>query len=663
MSEVSERSGAHRVRPVVVTPQPTLAYLLQHAVSWILIASVVVLPLAWGGAQPWILQAVHVLVWWGGVLWAARLAVLRRAELIVSPVSAPVLVLVSYVIIRYGLAEVEPVARAPMMLAITAAMLFFLTLNNSGHRSQVGWVVGLLALVAGGLVALAAWQALRPLGWGQPFQIRFDLARATFARPGDFAGFLTLVLPMLAAFFFFSRWSYPAKVFLLVATLVTATGLVLSRSLEGWLGVLASAVVLGQYLLRRRNVRLRWVLLGGGLWFALIVAAISYAPRRPTADTDAPLWLLWGSAWRIAREELLLGCGPGMFVWRASAARISQLLPDRTQNEYLQVLAEFGVVGLVLCGWLLVMYLVSGSRILGARAERYSVNTLSNRYAFVVGSLAAVTGLAAHGLVGNPLQVPAIVGLLAVVTATSLTCGVHPSGKLDDDLVLPGRRQTVMMKGVLKWGFIFGLLFLLGLQATRLRKSVPAAWFLARAEAAQASLNWADAEVNFHRAWEFDGRSDAVAQALGDYYAARATWDLAERSALASEALRWYDRAYTRNPYRLETLVKMGRLHDLLGRREQAAERYRRAVEADPACGAYHAQLALHHLRWGDREAAEQAFARARERDPANPLAAREWERITARDLETSSAPDTVRPENKTSAQTKTVAAPDHTPP
>ncbi len=630
MSEVPERSGSHRVRQVVVTPQPTLAYLCQHAIAWILLAVVVILPVAWAGTNPWVMQAMHVLVWWGGLLWAARLAVVRRAELVVSPVNAPVLVLVSYVIVRYGLAEVEPVARPTMMVAISAGLLFFLTLNNAGHRSHVTSLVVLLAVVTSGLVVLAGWQALGPVRWGQGLQIQPELARATFARPADFAGFLTLVFPVLAAFFFFSRWAYGGKVFLLITGLATATGLVLSRSLGGWLGVLASVVVLGQYLLRRRNVRLRWVLAGAGLWVLLVVAAIFYLPATPSMDAEVPLWPLWGNAFRVARENLGLGVGPGMFAWRAGAFRVSQHLPDQARSEYLQVLAEFGLIGLALVGWLLAAYLLSGSRILGARAERYSVNTLSNRYAFVVGALGAAIALAAHGLVANPLQVPAIVCVLAVVTATSLTCGVHPSGKLDDDLVLPGRRQTVMLQGLLKWGVILGLLFLLGLQATRLRTSAPAAWFLSRASAAQANLDWAAAELNFKRAWGFDGRSDTMAQSLGDYYAARATWDLQERSALASEALRWYDRAYTRNPYRAETLLRMGRLHDLLGRREQAAERYRRALEADPKCGAFQTQFALHHLRWGDMAAAEQAFARALELDPGDVLAARELARLTA---------------------------------
>jgi hypothetical protein len=630
VSEVSERAAQHRQRQVAVTPQPRLARWCQRAIGWILLTVVVVLPVAGTRGPPWFLEALHLLIWWGGLLWAARLAVLRRPELIISPVSAPLLVLISYVVVRYSLAEVEPVARPMMILTLSAGLLFFLTLNNAAHRWHLTALVVTLVIVTVALVALAGWQALGLVRSGLSLRLHADGARAMFARPADLAGFLALTFPLVAAFFFFSRWSHAAKVVLLVTGLIALAGLTVTQTLSGWLGALAGTVMLGKYLLLRRNVRLRWVLLGGGVWLLLMVAVIMYVPVARLAEAEAPLARHWLSVLRLAREDLPLGVGPAMFVWRVPEVRISQVLPDQTRCEYLQVLVELGVLGLVCCGWLLATYLWVASRILGARAQRYSVNTPSNRYAFAAGALASVVALAAHGLAANPMQVPAIVLVLAVVTATSLTCGVHASGNLDEDLVLPGRRQTVMLKGLLKWGVIAALLFVLGLQATRLRKSLPAAWFLARAEAAQANLDWAEAELNFHRAWRFDSRSDTIAQALGDYYLARATWDVPERSALASEALRWYERAYTRNPYRTEAVVKMGRLHDLLGHRELAAERYQRALETDPKCAAYHIQLAFHLLRWGETAAAEKCFRRALQLDPTDPVAAQALERLTA---------------------------------
>src|SRR5476649_1350173 len=96
-----------------------LAHFCQQAVSWLIMVVIALTPLAWGGMKPWAVQIVHGLVWLAGLLWLARLILLRRIELAANPLSAPVLVLVSYIIIRYGLAEVESVARPEMMLAVT----------------------------------------------------------------------------------------------------------------------------------------------------------------------------------------------------------------------------------------------------------------------------------------------------------------------------------------------------------------------------------------------------------------------------------------------------------------------------------------------------------------------------------------------------------------
>ena len=580
MSEVKDRSATPHVRRVVVKPQPLLARLCQNAVTWITLAIAGGAALLWGGTPPWASQFIHVSVWLAGFLWVLRLVLLRRSELVVNSLSAPGVLLVSYAIVRYGLAEVEPVARPEMMLAVTAGLLFFLSVNNTAHRSHVSLLVSVTGTVAAGLSLLAVWQALvshskADSGLGnfilqqgddgvtvtlQKSHFVWGQAAAVLSRPGQLAGFLGLVFPMLAAFFFFSRWSYRAKVYLLVLLLVVAGGMIVTQSLGGLLGLLASVVVLGQYLLRRRNIRMRWVIVGGTVWFVLALAVMGVLQVYGTPSAESSLLPVWRAAFAMARQNFLLGTGPGMFPWLYPDYRAAQVTPDSIHNEYLRALTTYGLSGLVLVGWLLVMYVRSCVQILGARAERYSVNTASNRYAFVVGALGAAVAISVHALVGSPLESPANICLLAIIVATSLTCGVHPSGKWDDEMDDPGLRQTIPVKGFLKWALVISLLFLLGLQASRLRKSAPAEWLLVRADQYRADLDWAAAETAYRRAWAFDARSYRIPLAVGDFFLARATWDQPERVNFAQTALRWFDRAYTRNPYATEAL-KIGRAH------------------------------------------------------------------------------------------------------
>ena len=122
MSEVKDRSATPHVRRVVVKPQPLLARLCQNAVTWITLAIAGGAALLWGGTPPWASQFIHVSVWLAGFLWVLRLVLLRRSELVVNSLSAPGVLLVSYAIVRYGLAEVEPVVAE----------------NRAGHRQPPG---------------------------------------------------------------------------------------------------------------------------------------------------------------------------------------------------------------------------------------------------------------------------------------------------------------------------------------------------------------------------------------------------------------------------------------------------------------------------------------------------------------------------------------------
>jgi len=607
----------------MVAPEPAVARFCQHAIAAIVLVILVVSPLALGSVPAWAEGAMQIAVALAGFLWLCRLILMRKAELVSSPMTIPVIVFTSYVVIRYSMAEVESVARHEMMLAITGGLLFFLVLNNVQRRSQLSGLVVVWVAIGAVLGAIGLWQWASNSGvWGGTEQHAVYVGRAsgTFLRPADLAGFLVLVLPLAVAQFFFSRWGVTAKTCLMVGIALMVGGLLTTFSLGGWLGALAAMVVLGHYLLRRREARRRWAIAGGVAWVILVVVALSSIQVQRLATLEPPRLPLWRSAVKIGLDHLWIGGGPGMFQWLYPTHRNLQAHPLHVSNEYLDLFADYGLVGVALVLWLLASYGVQAVRILAARADRYSVNTLSNRYAFVVGGLAAAAGVVIHSTVDFQLHTPANLCILATILAATLTCGVHPSGQVDDETERPGQFTTLYLKGLIKWALVLGLTVVLLLQATRLRKTYPATLALVRAERARVALNWTDAETYYLRAWGYDPRSFRIAELAGDFFMARATWSPTERSQLAAEALRWYDRSLSRNPYCFDLLIKMGRLYDVLGKREQALERYLRAIESDPRNASYHTQLALHYQRWGMTEAAIASYRRAYVLDRADSL-------------------------------------------
>jgi hypothetical protein len=618
-----------RIRSVWTGPQSPVGHVCQTAVVTLCGLILLFAPLAFGAVRFWALGPILIVIGLSGVLWIVRILSTREIPVVFSALGPPVIALAAYGVIRYGLSEIEPIACGAMMEAVGAALLFFLILNNLRHRWHVtvfAWaLVGTGMLVAG----YALWQVLLGGTWVWAFP-QYDqylgTASGTFVSPYHCAAYLEMVFPIAAANFLFSRRSLEQKVVMGIACLLIVAALLLTAAPNGWLGWLASVIVLLIYIIKRGGKKSRWLMVGVGLLGLLLIIALiglltGNGTGRDFITTERQSRaILWRSAGEIARDNVLLGAGPGMFRWLYPAQRTLQGVVDSTQNEYLNMFTEYGLIGLTLALWALAAFVMGATQILSVRAARYSAATMSNRYAFTVGGLAAVVAVAVGSVFDSSLHVPANLFTVIAIMATTLTCGVHPGDKMDEDEELPGRYTPRSLKGLNKLALVATLACVILLLASRLSKSWPSDVCLRLAEGDRNRCDWPAAEEHYLQAWNFDHRNFDVTRALGDCFSARATWDIARRDALLNEALTWYDRTLTYNPHYTDVFVDMGRVQDELGKRELANERYQRAIQADPQNATYHAQIALHYRHWGEMDEAIASFARAYELGGDDPL-------------------------------------------
>ncbi|MCG3147004.1 MAG: hypothetical protein PCFJNLEI_00440 [Verrucomicrobiae bacterium] len=581
--------------------------------------------LAYGATQPWSQGPLIIAVALAAVFWALRLAVFHEVQVVFSPLGAPLLMIGIYAIVRYVLAEVEPISRSNMLLALTAVLFFFIVLNDIRHRWQVTVIVWVLTGLGVVLTAYGLWQVLRGGQWvlGQPqFAAYRGQASGTFFRPADLAVFLHLTLAVAGANFLLSRRSHNAKTALAFACLIMSGGLYLTFTPLLWLGWLVLLFVLGGFVIRKRGWHFRWVV-AGTCSLALVVIAVLYASRSlqtPSQTTEPSLRALCASALAIGQRNFWMGSGAGMFPWLYPAQRTTQGLVDHCPNQYFQVFAEYGAVGSLLLLWLIGAFLVSVAQIVRLRDTKYSTHRLSNRYAFAVAGLAAMAALVVNGAINLNLQSGGILFPLLTIMATTLTCGVHRRIGESEQKHHPGSYAALRIHGISRFVLVAALAGLVALIGTRFQSDYPAELLLRRGQAAFDRFDWNGAERNFLRAWKFDNRSFATAEALGDLYLARATWNERERDALGKQAFSWYYRVKTLNPYHTESLLKTARLHDLLGNRDAARDAYRDALNRDKRNASYHVHLALHYLRGGDQAQAERLFHIARQLEAAEIL-------------------------------------------
>jgi hypothetical protein len=626
---VSHRIGKPNGRVVWTGPQSAAGHACQVTIVILSLLILVFAPLAFGAVRLWSLGPVFIAIEVASVLWIVRILAAHEIPVVFSMVGPPAVAMAAYGVIRYGLSEVEPVASLPMMLWLATALLFFLILNNVRHRWHITAVVWVL-IGTGTLIALyTVWQAITGSSfvWAFPQYDRYlGSASGTFIRPNHSAAYLEMVFPIAAATCLFSRRRFEQKVAAAIASLVMGAALLLIAAPNGWLGWLAGMIVLLVYIMKRGGKKSRWLMVGLGLLGLLLVVALiglltSGGSESGFATTERRgAGALWHAAWQLARGHWLLGVGPGMFRWLYPVQRTVQGVVDTPESEYWSVFAEYGLIGLVLALWVFVAFVIAAIQILSVRASRYSASTPSNRYAFAVGGLAAATAIAIGCISDSSLRAPANVLTLAAIMATTLTCGVHPSGKIEEDEALPGRYAPLAVKGVNKAALAVSLAIVVVLLASRLRKSYPSDFYLRLARQAEDSLDWDTARERYVQAWKYDRRNFEVTTAIGDYLSARATWNIGQREKLLTEALAWYERAFTANPYAMDVQIHIGRVYDALGKRELAEEHYRRAIQADPQNASYHAQLGLHDQRWGKTGEAVANFARAYELGGDDPL-------------------------------------------
>jgi len=535
-------------------------------------------------------------------LWVARLLFSRQVPVVFSLAGAPILVATTYGLIRYGLSPVEAVARQEWLLGSSAALAFFVILNNLRHRWQVTVLTWVLAGIGLGVALGGLWQML----WGGAPDVRVAI-------------YLELIFPVLAANALFSRRPYSARLALLLIGLVTAGAAYLAFDYGAWGGWIGALLVLTVYVIRRRTPRRRWILVGGVTLTAVLLGifVVDRALRQenfwPRQELAATRLAGWRSAVDIGRQHLWTGGGPGMFRWLYPAHRRTQDQLEFAGNEYLQTFANYGIAGLVLGMWCAVTFGIEVFQILALRGQRYSSSTPSNRYALAVGGLAAFAGLLLVALWNTVSHLPGYLLTAAVIAGATLTSGVKHRGEDPDDNGPLGTYNAFEMKGLAKWAVSGTLTVVILLLGSLMVKTYPAAVFRQQGDRHRAALQWAEAEKSYRRAWAFDALHYETAAALGDLHAARAAWATDQTQELARHAVTWYDRALTRNPYAADLHIKLGRMFDLLGQRATAAAHYHRALQADPRNAAYLAQLGLHELRWGNQPGALAHFQAAYE--------------------------------------------------
>ncbi len=371
----------------------------------------------------------------------------RRAKPIPSNLCLAVgVIFFAYILGRALLSPVPYITRSDIYSVLGGLVVYLFVaciLTDSRHRMIF---IALLLTLAIGHVAVGALQFrdgnnFMPISWLQ----RYDYGRRAsgfYVCPNHLAGLLEVLGILGLSMVCWSRWPVWAKLLVGYGVGVAYLGLILTGSRGGYLSTgfsLLVFAVLSLAILRRTDGKLFWKIGGMGLLAAIVlgIAAYYFVSKNDflsgragavfeTTNMRVDLWKGAISQWKLNPS---VGTGSGTYLYYGRFFRTDRVTRDPVyvHNDYLHLLAEYGLLGALGMAVFLAVHLRHGlqnfSR-LGPKRVALSPRILSNALALNVGAIAAVASYLVHSIFDFNLHIPANVLLLALVFGILANDGV-----------------------------------------------------------------------------------------------------------------------------------------------------------------------------------------------------------------------------------------------
>ena len=616
----------------------------ERGILSLVLGMLVFAPLAFGAVDAWAFLVVQALAMGVLGLWMLRLWLNPKSNLLWPPLSWAVMAFMVYAVARYFTADIEYVARLEVIQVLLFGFLFLAVVNNLHGQEEISVISGTLIVVAIGISGYAVAQLAHNSNhvWNElsPYIGR---ASGTYISPNDLAGFLAMLLPLALAYLLVGKMHIITRILLAYGTAAMAAGLAVTFSRGGWAAAAAGVVLLLVILLGHRNHRWKAVLLlivmlagGGYLVSHYLSKTVGYMRRVDGPNDTASLkavdasWdsrlAIWQSAARMWEDHPWVGVGPGLFDYRFREYRpeTMQERPDRVHNDYLNLLADWGIVGgvIVLTGMGIFVFWLRKTWPHVRREESDFGSGQSNRFAFFLGAMCALASLAVHSLVDFNLHIPAN-ALVGVILLALLSSNVRFA------------TERFWVRTGPSWKFVETIVLgsVIACLAVQERRHAGETYWLARAQ--KLPVYSPEQAVALQTAFARETKNFETAYAIGECYRIQSLNGGKDYATLGQQALSWYARVIQLNPYDGYGYLRTGMCLDWLGQHgEKTESAYARAEALDPNGCFTVANIGWHYVQTGDYAAAEEYFKRSLQLEYQDNDIARNYLSICASKLE-----------------------------
>ncbi|HWB59191.1 MAG TPA: O-antigen ligase family protein, partial [Chthoniobacteraceae bacterium] len=414
-------------------------------------------------------------------------------------------------------------------------------------------------------------------------------ASGQYISPNHFAGYLEVVGIIGLSLVFWSTWKPVTKILAIWATVPAFLGVLISGSRGGYLSTLFCLVVfcaLGLTAIKvaypERMVRVVLIggavvlLLGGALSF-FIMSSTSVKNRAGNIIDEKNMRLgMWHAALEQTALQPVAGTGSGTYLYYGRKFREPGLREDpiRVHNDYLDLLAEYGVLGVAGFLVFLVLHLWNGMHTffwLLCKRLQFSADWRSSSLALNIGCLCAVAAYLVHSIFDFNLHIPANALLMAFVFGI---------------LANPGLETSHETKATAKTSRAFQFLlpalglFLLVLALARL----PGEWYAEKARVALRDGQFLDSTAAARDGLRWDKGNPYLY-----YYGGEAQRHMGDLFPIPAMARPYYEAASDQFkkgialfPEDENLLVIEGWTLDTIGEHDEAGKYFQQALDWDP---------------------------------------------------------------------------------
>ena len=370
--------------------------------------------LAFGTTEEWSQAVLEVAAALLLVFWAVEQYRRRSEQLVIPPEFLPLFAFAVVVLVQlvFRFTASNYYTRIALQLLIAYAIVIFLMAQAFQRRGHWRGFVWFLMSLGFSVSILGILQSLTFNGKLYWFRVMHSGGSAfgPYANRNHFAGFAEMIIPVALVPLVLGRVRRERILLVALFAIVPTVALVLSASRGGIVSFIVQMIILLLLLLIRRAPG-KHVMVGGVVivcatllvsWIGVQQVLVRFAGIQNLEVSAGKRKAMVEDTFRLFLDHPILGTGLGtlQMVYPPYDSLYDGKVVNHAHNDYLEALAETGLVGGVCCFWFLAVVL---------RNSLQGMATLGSSFgsALNLSGLLACCGILVHSLVDFNLHIPA----------------------------------------------------------------------------------------------------------------------------------------------------------------------------------------------------------------------------------------------------------------